>query len=101
MSDRIMAPWTDEQVEALNRFQTAGFVHEFTCPHDHGEQTRVLVAHREGWRCPSCNYTQDWAHAMMLERPIDPTAGLAIRSAQDGHPNIWLEGGRDIERGQD
>lgn len=38
---------------------------------------------------------------MMLERPIDPTAGLAIRSAQDGHPNIWLEGGRDIERGQD
>lgn len=48
MSDRIMAPWTDEQVEALNRFQTAGFVHEFTCPHDHGEQTRVLVAHREG-----------------------------------------------------
>lgn len=101
MTERIMAPWTDDQVAALNRFQAAGFVHEFTCPTDHGQHSRVLVAHRDGWRCPSCNYAQDWAHAAMLERPMDTLAALAGGSAQDGHTNIWLEGGRDTERGQD
>lgn len=76
MSDKIVAPWTDEQVAALNRFQTSGFVHEFTCRDDHGANSRVLVAHRDGWHCPSCSYRQNWAHASMLVAPVDPFAAL-------------------------
>ena len=58
----IEAPWTDEQVFNLNRWQQAGHVHEYTCPNDH-EGSRVLVACNDGWHCPSCPYTQAWAHA--------------------------------------
>jgi ribosomal protein S27AE len=90
MTGTIVAPWTDEQVAALNRFQTCGFVHEFTCGNDHAGG-RVLVAHRDGWQCPSCNYTQNWAHRLMLEKPVDPfarfrfdpTAGLGNQERQD------------------
>lgn len=64
---KIVAPWTDEEVELLNRWQQAGYVHEFTCPTHHSERSRVLVAHNDGWHCPSCKYRQDWAHKRMLE----------------------------------
>ena len=57
------APWTDEEVEALNRYQRSGRFHPFTCGSsdrfdeahrkvqakrggDYGE----LVATRDGWR---------------------------------------------------
>lgn len=68
MSERIEAPFTDEQVDALNRWQETWSVHPFTCASDH-EGERVLVAHREGWRCPTCGNAQNWAHSMMLEPP--------------------------------
>jgi hypothetical protein len=67
--DFIQAPWTGEQVDALNRFQRAGDVHEFTCRHDHGGLDRTLYATRDGWRCPHCSYQQDWAHQAMLKHP--------------------------------
>lgn len=67
---KLTAPWTPDQVAALNRFQTSGFVHEFTCGNDHAGD-RVLVAHADGWHCPSCAYVQNWAHRMMLETPKD------------------------------
>jgi hypothetical protein len=71
----IRAPWTDEQVAALNRFQTGGRMHPFTCRHrdqsGHVERPHAdlgqLVATRDGWTCPDCGYTQDWAHRMMVE----------------------------------
>lgn len=71
---RIYAPWTEVEVAALNRFQTSGFVHEFTCIEDHGAASRVLTATADGWRCPSCAYTQNWAHRFMLQAPRDPFA---------------------------
>jgi hypothetical protein len=72
----LEAPWTDAQVENLNRWQQAGHVHPFTCPNDHAE-SRVLLAQNDGWHCPSCEYTQTWAHAMMaLGPPPDPLQGL-------------------------
>jgi hypothetical protein len=64
----IRAPFTPAQVEALNRWQQAGTVHPFTCADDHGPDD-VLVATPAGWVCPSCAYTQDWAHDMMLDAP--------------------------------
>jgi len=70
--DRIDAPWTDEQVAVLNRFQTGGYFHPFTCGrrdrHRHDEG--VLIATRDGWECPAedCDYTQTWAHAFMADQ---------------------------------
>ena len=68
MIDMVHAPWTAEQIAALNAWQASGHVHEFTCPNEH-EGSRVLVAKRDGWHCPGCVYTQTWAHAMMTLGP--------------------------------
>lgn len=64
---QIRAPFTPDQVEQLNRYQNFGFVHEFTCANNH-EGNRVLIASAEGWKCPSCDYTQNWAHAFMADK---------------------------------
>lgn len=66
MSNIIKAPFTDEEVKNLNEFQKLGFVHVFTCGNDH-EGNRVLVATNKGWICPSCDYTQNWCHAIMVD----------------------------------
>lgn len=57
-------PWTDEQVEALNRYQREGKFHPFTCGNDSRHQN--LVATKDGWICPNCDYTQNWAHGFMM-----------------------------------
>jgi ribosomal protein S27AE len=64
--DKTRAPWTPEQVAALNDFQQRGEFHPFTCPtrYDNGTHV-VLVAHEDGWHCPACDYRQDWAHDFM------------------------------------
>lgn len=70
----IKAPWTDDQVAALARWQTYGFVHEFTCmaiDHPAGKNN-VLYPTRDGWRCLHCDYTQDWAHNFMFEPQTNP-----------------------------
>ena len=65
----IEAPWTDEQVANLNRWQNAGHVHEYTCPND----GLALIATNNGWRCPNCPYTQTWAYdATMAGPPPNP-----------------------------
>lgn len=66
--DRIHAPWTPEQVEALNQWQQAGYVHPFTCRGDH-DGARELIATEDGWLCPTCEDRQLWAHRMMLNLP--------------------------------
>ncbi len=67
--DFVRAPWTSEQVDALNRWQRLGYVHEFTCNNDHPGD-RTLFATLNGWVCAHCDYRQDWAHAaMLLPRP--------------------------------
>lgn len=59
----ITPPWTDDQVRALNAYQRRGDRHPFTCG---GEYCGAnLVATRDGWKCPDCNYTQNWAHDFM------------------------------------
>lgn len=68
--------WSEQQVKSLNDFQRAGAMHPFTCDrcrfklgtwsgNDHVQ--RCLVATPEGWVCPTCDYTQDWAHPFMLD----------------------------------
>jgi hypothetical protein len=77
MTDKITAPFTPAQVDALNRYQRLGYVHEFTCPNDHKGADRTLVATIKGWLCPHCYYTQSWAHAAMTgEPPPNPVANV-------------------------
>jgi hypothetical protein len=67
---RIVAPWTDEQVEGLNRWQTAGIMHPYTCANRNDDRhpsrafldRGTLLATPDGWVCPDCDYTQNWAH---------------------------------------
>lgn len=65
---RIFAPWTEEQVVALNRFQRSP-MHPFTCGREHSYGHSTLYATPNGWECPDprCGYTQNWAHAYMAD----------------------------------
>jgi hypothetical protein len=71
MSDMIKAPFTPEQVKALNYFQASGVFHPFTCANQgdalHNYEQTNLVATWRGWICSYCDYTQDWAHAFMAD----------------------------------
>lgn len=75
MTERIEAPWTPAQVAALNTFQESGRFHPFTCGNreNHPEDRYYLVATVRGWICPFCDYTQAWAHPVMVEPlPANP-----------------------------
>jgi hypothetical protein len=69
----LKAPWTQEQVKALSRYQQNKQVHPFTCGSgrrtdaDHLDGEGVLVATPDGWKCPYCDYRQDWAHEFMMQ----------------------------------
>jgi rubredoxin len=82
--DRLEAPFSEEQVAALNTYQRSGRSHPFTCAgtrmddahaaykEQHGDPDwGLLVATPEGWLCPVCGYRQTWAHDFMAT----PTAG--------------------------
>jgi hypothetical protein len=78
------APWTIDQVLALNAYQRLGYVHEFTCPENHERKSRVLVAKPDGWHCPTCDYRQDWAHDYMADRAMHPRNPLdQLRSKKE------------------
>lgn len=64
MSKRT-APFTDDEVDALNLYQASGVFHPFTCAN--GDRFD-LVASNSGWKCPYCGYTQDWAHHWMVDK---------------------------------
>lgn len=72
--ERVNAPWTHAQVRHLQMWQKSPYVHSFTCPHrgdthhrdcygDHGGLRPTL----NGWECMDCDYTQNWAHDIMVE----------------------------------
>lgn len=67
----LYAPWTPEQVDALNEFQRLRVMHPFTCGwrSEHPEHEGVLEAREGGWSCPAegCQYTQNWAHPFMAD----------------------------------
>lgn len=65
---KVFAPFTPEQVEALNAWQQLGYIHPFTCPSGCGP----LVAHQIGWRCPVCDNAQNWAHDFMADQARHP-----------------------------
>lgn len=56
----VQAPFTPEQMDALNAYQSRGDFHPYTC----GSATcrTALVATEGAWRCPECSYVQGWAY---------------------------------------
>jgi hypothetical protein len=69
---KITAPWSPEQVAALQAWQDAGYVHELTCRHNGlpaGRKHHALVAQRDGLWCPTCGHIQTWAPAMCMNGP--------------------------------
>ena len=74
--DIIVAPWTDEQIKNLNEYQNNDHFHPYTCPSHHeergyglgtGDSHRILIATKDGWKCPTCDYEQNWAHTFSAE----------------------------------
>lgn len=66
MSIIIEAPFTDEQVDNLNKFQQSGMFHEFTCI-----CRKSLVATNNGMRCPGCGRMQYWVHNFMADGSLN------------------------------
>lgn len=60
----IEAPFTLRQVELLNKYQENSAFHPYTCGND---SNHILVADIDGWRCPECDYKQNWAHRASCE----------------------------------
>lgn len=73
--DRINAPFTDQEVENLNKYQQSGLFHPFTCggsdwgieecERANGTGEGLLTATSGGWVCPCGKYKQDWAWDFM------------------------------------
>ena len=63
------APWTQGQVDNLNRRQQREDLHPYTCGID--SEHPWLVATTNGWKCyaTACGYTQYWAHTIDTEAP--------------------------------
>lgn len=67
-----MSVFTPEEVESLNAYQRAGVFHPFTCGGNRTDEAHldgegILLATVDGWVCPYCDYTQDWAHPEMTD----------------------------------
>jgi hypothetical protein len=72
MSNDTDVLWPPDVVEALNERQRNPRFHPYTCGNRsapghverEGQDVGQLVATPQGWACPDCDYTQDWAHAV-------------------------------------
>ena len=69
MGNIVITPWTEEQIECLNNYQNAGVVHPFTCGKN--DCRDILVATKDCWKCPSCDYIQNWALDFMVTWKAD------------------------------
>ena len=55
------APWTDEQVDALDKWQGDETQHPYTCVC--GES---LTPHNDGWQCDYCGHKQNFCYEFSL-----------------------------------
>jgi hypothetical protein len=84
----ITAPFTEEQVKALNGWQKNGMTHPFTCP---THSTEPLTAKTDGWHCEAhgCGYTQDWAHDFMAKSKYCTKESPRVASSADPRDH-WI-----------
>lgn len=65
----IYAPWTDEQVKALNEYQHAGKGHPFTGPRNKDGSECILIATKDGWvKEKGGPVVQTWAWDFMIKQ---------------------------------
>ena len=100
----VWAPWTKTQVNNLNRWQTCGLVHPFTCgacrdanplpeptwTDDEDAPPEAFVwndypmrATIDGWVCDTCESTQNWA--------FNDMATFTAAKAKAGNPFVTIE----------
>ena len=71
--DITTAPWFDAEVDVLNDFQKNLSNQPFTCRSGnrknsaHYDGEGILIATREGWICPYCDYKQNWSPSALLQ----------------------------------
>lgn len=83
---RVSAPFSADQVASLNGYQSSGVFHEFTCgSEDCPADQATLIAAEDGWHCPACSYTQDWAHHFMADGSWRDFAGIVV-TVDGGEP---------------
>jgi hypothetical protein len=69
-----MAPWSNEQVDALNAYQATPGVHAFTAYAPSHPGFVVLIATAAGWvEHEGGPVVQSWAHAWMTTWPLTKT----------------------------
>ena len=66
------APFTEEQVAAINNYQKNAPFHPFTCcghacDRSEREDEGLLIATLDGLVCPCGKWTQDWVHDFMTQ----------------------------------
>lgn len=65
---QVSPPWSQDQIDSLNAFQLADFVHPFTGTRKPNGDETVLIATTEGWvEEPGGPVVQTWAHAFMAD----------------------------------
>jgi len=57
----VKTPWSEENVTKLIARQQNPTMHEYTC--GGADCLGVLIPTTNGWKCPDCDYKQDWCHA--------------------------------------
>lgn len=71
-SYQINAPWNDEQVAALNRYQQSGKGHPFTGERHPDGSECILIATNQGWtKCDGGPVIQTWAWDFMAAAPAE------------------------------
>lgn len=74
-SFEIAAPFSESEVEKINRWQENSYTHPFTCcGHNDCDRSKQpnegrLLATNEGLSCPCGAWKQNWAHSIMLQEP--------------------------------
>lgn len=94
--EHIYAPWNQDQIASLNAYQKSCCMHPFTCGNNRGDQAHreyaakqedidwgILTATENGWVCPVCGYTQNWAHTFMGNWAWLPHALITAQYTQD------------------
>lgn len=68
--EKVVAPWTQDQVKSLNEYQKSGVMHPFTGVNENAPdgEDDLLIATEDGWVSKyTPDYKQDWAYEFMVD----------------------------------
>lgn len=75
MTDRIHAPFDQEQRAALQAWQACAWAHPLTC--GKCPSSMPMIPEKRGMVCPSCFHVQEGVPSLCLTLPEHPAAILA------------------------